>query len=327
MRRALIGLLAVAPFALGAGVAQAHAPRHWRFDQGSGSAPSPVVAVAGTVTSVNASASSFTANAFLPRGEGYGWHHARPAGPGRVGHVRRQSLSAPAAPTTSPVTITTTSSTRLRIGHDPSASLSDLATGDRFVALFKGTPGESLSQIVSGPALAVFAHPAPKRHQLYAFVGTVKSIDTSADTVTVQVANSFPSGLVPAGSDPATFTLSPSTLVLGGSSAQGLQGGSLGDVKVGDVVAGGETGPAGETLSQVEASPLQVLVDFPSGSGSPSTTTSAARRQARQSALNQALDLFGYHAGSRSRGHHGGRRTHTSGRRGSSAARPSARRG
>lgn len=326
MRRALIGLLAVAPFALGAGVAQAHAPRHWRFDQGNGPAPSPVVAVAGTVTGVNASASSFTANAFLPRGEGYGWHHARPARPGLVGHVRRQSQTAPAAPTTTPVTITTTSATRLRIGHEPNASLSDLATGDRFVALFKGTPGESLSQIVSGPALAVYAHPAPKQHQLYAFVGTVKSIDTSAGKLTVQVANSFPSGLVPSGSNPATFTVSSSTLVLGGPSAQGLQGGSLGDVKVGDIVAGGETGPAGETLSQVEASPLQVLVDFPSGTGSPSTTASAARHQARQSALTQALDLCGYHAGSRSRGHHGAR-THTSGRRGSSAARPSARRG
>jgi hypothetical protein len=145
---------------------------------------------------------------------------------------------------------------------------------------------------VAGPALAVYAHSAPAQRQLYAFVGTVSAVDTTAGTVMVQVSNTVPSGLVPAGSNPATFMVSDSTMVLGGSATNGLFGGSLASVSSGDIVAGGLIGTAGETLSQVESTPLQVLVDFPA-SAAP-MTKSSMRRQARRRALTQALALFGY---------------------------------
>ena len=121
--------------------------------------------------------------------------------------------------------------------------------------------------------------------------------------MTVNVSDSPPSGLVPAASNPATFTVSDSMLVLGGtSSTNGLFGRSLSDVASGDLVAGGLVGRAGETLSEVESTPLQVLIDFPSSSttttGTTTTTTtttsaSDATAETRTRALGQALALFG----------------------------------
>ena len=205
-------------------------------------------------------------------------------------------------------------------GHDPDrqqhevpsrhqdGTISDLAAGDRFVALFNGSPSDSLQTLVANPAVAVFAHTPRAMHQLYAFVGTVSGVDTTADTVTVQVTNSVPSGLVPAGS-PATFTVSADTMFLGGSATNGLFGGSLSDVKAGDVVAGALIGPAGETLTQVESSPLQVLVDFPASSTP--TTSSSVRKLVRARALSQALALFGYKSQKSHKKHHG-KRSHGS---------------
>lgn len=308
MRRALVVVVAVVALMAGASVAEAH-PGHWRWGPRHGQPPTPVVAVAGTITAVNSAAGSFTANAFIPTGEGFGQHHGQGGFSGRggagTGDFHRDfappgSATAPgtataptpaAAPATTPVTITTNGSTTFRVnGH--TATAADLAAGQRFVALLPGTPSESLQTLTASPALAVFAHTPPAARQLYAFVGTVTAVNATAGTVTVNVTNSVPNGLVPAGSGPATFTVSAATLVLGGPNPSGLFGGSLSDVAVGDVVAGGLVGTAGETLSQVEASPLQVLVDFPA-SAAPSTTTAAARRTSRQQALNRALSLFG----------------------------------
>jgi hypothetical protein len=54
MKRALIGCGTFLSLALGAGVAQAHAPGNWgRWDGGGGPPSSNVVAVAGVVTSVD----------------------------------------------------------------------------------------------------------------------------------------------------------------------------------------------------------------------------------------------------------------------------------
>jgi hypothetical protein len=337
MKRVLIALVIALPLALGAGVAQAHPPGNWGQwdDNGGGQSSASVVAVAGTVTSVDPAANSFTANAFIPSGngsqdgsddqgssdqgssdqgdsgdqgssdqgssgqgdsgdQGDSNGTAGPATPGQgAGHqgdFRSDWLGN--QPALTPVTITTDpSATRFRVDGQNS-TLSDLAPGDRFVALFNGSPSDSLQTLVSQPALAVDAQPAATQHQLYAFVGTVSGVDTAAGTLTVQVSNSIPSGLVPAGSNPATFTVPSSTMILGGSSTNGLYGGSLSDVSAGDVVAGGLIGPAGETLSQVESSPLQVLVDFPA-TATP-VKTAALRRAARQRALSQALALFGY---------------------------------
>jgi hypothetical protein len=212
------------------------------------------------------------------------------------------------------VTIPTDSSTTFRVdGQD--ATISDLAPGARFVALFNGSPGDSLQTLVSHPALEVSAHSAPAIRTLFAFVGTVSSVNTAANTLAVQVANTIPSGLVPAGSNPATFTVSADTMFLGGSAGTGLVGGSLTDVKAGDVVAGALIGSAGDTLTQVESSPLQVLVDFPATPTS--TATSSIRKQVRARALTQALALFGYKSSTNKshNKHHGGRsrkiHTHT----------------
>jgi hypothetical protein len=128
-------------------------------------------------------------------------------------------------------------------------------------------------------------------------------VDARAGTVTVQVSNFIPSEPVPAGSNPATFTVSPSTIVLGGTSINGLCGGSLSDVSAGDIVAGGLIGPAAETLSKVESPPLQVLVDFPTTAAP--AQSSSFRMAARKRALARALTLFGYKTRTRttSQGH------------------------
>jgi hypothetical protein len=125
--------------------------------------------------------------------------------------------------------------------------------------------------------------------------------------VTVSVTRSLPGDLVPSGSGPATFTVSASTLVLGGSGAGGLFGGSLADVSVGDMVAGGLVGDAGQTLSQVEATPLRVLLDLPASapatSGTPVTATNAQ-------ALNRALALLGDKSAGKTKAHKHARKAH-----------------
>jgi len=295
MRRSLVALIAALPLALGAGVAQAHGPGHWGHE-GTGPSAQPVVAVAGTVVSVDPSASSFVASAFVPSGDGPGWgHHDGPGdggpqgGPGRFGDDFAQPWGT--APTSQQVTITTNGATTFRV-NGQTGTISVLAAGDRFVSLFSSSPGASLQTLVASPALSVFAHTPPAQRQLYAFVGTVSAVNASADTVSVQVTNSVPAGLVGSADNPATFTLSPQTLVLGGATTNGLFGGSVSDLAVGDVVAGGLAGTTGETLTQVESSPLQVLIDFPAASGS--TPTATVAKQAKAKALSETLALFGY---------------------------------
>jgi hypothetical protein len=363
MKRAVIGAITVLSLALGAGAAQAHGPGdggHWgHWDGGDSQSSSQVVAVAGVVTSVDQSASSFDANAFVPQGEGYGWHHGRGdnqgngqqgdgqqgnsgGGQGNWGQGNGGSGSGDGGggggnfhpdwmggnqPSLTAVTITTDGSTTFKVdGQD--GTIDNLAQGDRFVALFNGSPTDSLQTLVSSAPVAVFAHTPPNQRQLYAFVGTVAGVNATAGTVSVQVSNSLPSGLVPAGSGPATFTVSPSTMILGGTSTNGLFGGSLNDVSPGDVVAGGLIGPAGETLTQVESSPLQVLVDFPAATTS--MKSSSVRHAARERAMSQALTLFGYKARSRTTGKgHKARRgkSHAHhGRRGTSRTRTHAKR-
>jgi hypothetical protein len=329
MKRGVIGLITALSLALAVGVAQAHGPAdwgHWSEGGGGPQSSSSVVAVAGVVTSVDPSTSSFAGNAFVPSGEG--WHLGEQANgnndqtgdqngsQGTSGQNTGQGNSAQSGgpqasfrrdwlghgqASLTPVTITTDGSTTFRVdGQD--GTLNALTPGERFVALFNGSPTDSLQTLVSSPPVAVFAHTPPTQRQLFAFVGTVSGVDTTAGTVSVQVSSSLPSGLVTPTSNPATFTVSPSTMILGGSAANGLFGGSLTDVKVGDVVAGGLVGPASESLTQVESSPLQVLVDFPA-SAMPAQTT-AMRRTMRQRALTQAMTLFGYKVRRASRGHH-----------------------
>jgi hypothetical protein len=284
------------------------------------------VAVGGTVVSVNPMAGTFVANAFVisrssedqdgdeqgdlddhggcdqggsdeqgSSGEqdGSGEHGSGGGGPGFGdgggqfhGDWSHDAITG-TPPATTQVTITTNSSTVFHIEDKENATISDLAAGDKFEALFNGSPTDPITTITSTPALAVFAEAPPKPHQLYAFVGTVTGTDTTKGTLTVTITRTLPSALAPAGSS-ATFTVSADTLVLGGSNAGGLVGGSLANVSMGDIVAGGLIGDPGETLAQVEMTPLRVLLDLPASSVGVTTTG-----MAKDNALKEALALLG----------------------------------
>jgi hypothetical protein len=194
-------------------------------------------------------------------------------------------------PTTIQVTISTDSNTLMFVNGQP-GSVSDLGAGQHFLGLFDGLPTDSIQTLTANPAALILAHgTATTSRQLYGFVGTVTGVDTSAGTVTVNVSDSFPSGLAPANTS-ATFTVGQQTLILGGSSpgspVSGL-GGSLSDVSSGDIVAGGLIGSSGETLSQVEAQPLGILLDLPAPAPS---STSAAKARAKSRAFHEALALL-----------------------------------
>ena len=134
---------------------------------------------------------------------------------------------------------------------------------------------------------------------MYAFVGTVTGTDTTNGTVTLTVTQSFPSGLAAANSS-VTLTVSSHTLILGGTSSTGF-GSTLANVSKGDIVAGGLLAPQGDTLTQIEALPLQILLDLPASSSTSTTTTTSATKQ---TALKQALKALGVKGTSHSRRHH-----------------------
>lgn len=307
MRRILISLLVALPL-LGAGIAQADT-------SGGGTTTATGQAmVVGTIVSVDAGNNSFVANAFVVppfgggsgSGEKSGGFGGAPGGAGFFGgfggsggfggfgggfrtDLRARDLAGAQEPTATQVTITTDSNTKLEL-DGKSATISDLAAGQRFRAVFTGSPTDSISTLVANPAVSVSARSAPKRHALYAFVGAVTGTDTTAGTVSVTVTASYPSGLVAGGSS-ATFTVGSSTLVIGGSGTNGFFGGSLSNVSTGDIVAGGLIGATGLTAAQVESTPLMLLLDLPLASSG--TTTSASVRQAKASALTRAERLLG----------------------------------
>jgi hypothetical protein len=226
---------------------------------GSGGGSRSKLAIAGTIVSVNADANSFVANAYALGEDGGGeGRDARGAGFGESGN---------SSPTTFRVTVTTNRNTEFRV-NGAMATITSLAPGARFQAVFDGSAGSDITTLVgNNEALTVTAHDPP---QLYAFVGTVTRVTTvssgSGGSVAVDVSHSIPTEIASSASTPVTFTVGPDTLILGGSGAGGLTVDSLSGVSVGDVVAGGLIVAAGDTLSQVEGAPLRLLIDFP-GSG------------------------------------------------------------
>ena len=213
---------------------------------------------------------------------GWGDHH-------RHGGGTTSTTPTSTTPTTTQVTITVDSNTKFRVNRR-TGTISDLAAGQKFLAVFNGDSSEDITTLVlNNPAVAVMANTPPRPNQLYAFVGTVTALSTTNGTVTVNVTNSLPSGLVPASANPATFTVGGDTLILGGASTSGLSLGSLSNVAVGDIVAGAETGPSGETLAQVQSTELRLLLDFPVGSA-----THAVKAKTRAQALAKAKALLGF---------------------------------
>jgi hypothetical protein len=246
----LVALIAAAPLALGTAAANAQSARD--------GVPGFGALVVGTVVSTNPSTDSFIANAYVAGDDG-----------------------SSTAPVSTQVTITTSPMTLMIVNGRP-GSVASMSAGDQFAALFMGSPSQSIQTLTANPALAIFDH-TPK--VLYGFLGTVTGVDPTAGTVTLTLMDTFPSTLASLGAS-ATFTVGDDTLILGGSSALGSIGGmqglgeSLSNVSTGDILAGVEIGPAGETLAQVEAQPVNLLLDFPApatGSSGSGTRAGALR--------------------------------------------------
>jgi hypothetical protein len=316
MKRLLIALVTTLPLAFGVAAAQATTPGFPGFP-GTGGTGTQQAMVAGTVVSVDAGAGTFVANAYVltppsmgsgsltgtgwgsgagSSGFGFGGTSGSgsgsgaPSGFGSLGGVG--SLSTPRTPasdmpTATEVTITTNSSTTIRVGGvTGTATVADLVPGAQFLAIFPGSSGDTIQTLVAGPATSIYAQ-VPK--QFYAFVGTLTATDPTAGTLTVDVSRSLPGSLITGGTT-GTFTVSSHTFVIGGSSLKsggfaglfgGLFGGSLSDVSTGDMVAGGVIADTGLTAAQVEATPLMFLLDLPAPTSATTTgTTSGAESRA-----------------------------------------------
>ncbi len=191
-------------------------------------------------------------------------------------------------PATTQVTITGGDGTVVFV-NGASGAVSDMSAGDEFIAFFDGSPGESITDLVQNAPLAIIDHTPPKPKELYAFVGSVSNVastDATDGTVTVGVQGALPSSIASSG-DSVPLTVTSDTLILGGSSTSGL-GADLTDVSDNDIVVAGLVAPQGDTLSQIEALPLRVLIDIPVTQTAGQTTS-----QAREKALRKALAMIG----------------------------------
>ncbi len=191
-------------------------------------------------------------------------------------------------PATTQVMITAGDATVVFV-NGASGSVSGMSAGDEFIAFFDGSPGESITDLVQNAPLAIIDHTPPAPKALYAFVGTVSNVAATDDndgTVTVDVQGAMPSSIASSG-DSVPLTVTTDTLILGGSSATGL-GSNLTDVSDNDIVVAGLVAPEGDTLSQIEALPLKVLLDIPV-----SQTSGETQSQAREKALKKALAMIG----------------------------------
>lgn len=323
MKRALIALITAIPLVVGVTSAQADGFPGWPGTGGTGTpqvaVAGTVVSTSGTSIVANAYVVTPPSQGDDSQGDegglpGFGSFGFSSFGSGSFGsggfpslggfggfqnaQFRANDMTMPTPPTTTQVTIQTNTSTMIHIGgmgEDDSTTgttpptVSDLVAGTRFIALFPGSSSDPITTIVNNPATAIFAE-IPK--QFYAFVGTVTGTtagtSTTPGSVTVTVSDSMPSGLFATGSS-ATFTVSDGTLIIGGSgggtgfSLRDLFGGSLSSVSTGDMVTGGLIGPGGLTATQVEATPLMFMLDFPAP---PASSSSSAAQHALKETMN-----------------------------------------
>jgi hypothetical protein len=288
MRRGFfVGLVAAVPLIFGTASASAFTLPLPGLPTGITDLLSPKAPVVGTVVSTDPADGTFVANAYA-------------VNPFAFLDIFGGTST---TQTTSQVTISTDSNTLMFVNGLP-GSVSDLGAGQQFIGLFDGYPTDAVQTLTANPAALLLAHGTQSASkQAYAFVGTVSGVDASAGTVTVNVSDTFPSSLA-AANITASFTVGEQTLILGGSSSGSLDsglGGSLSDVSTGDIVAGGLLGPAGETLAQVEAQPLSVLLDLPAPSAS---SARKARARTKSRAFHEALALVRGKSLHRSKRHH-----------------------
>lgn len=235
-------------------------------------APTPEFVVEGRITAAPTTANpdEFTATAkivqprshgrrgfgrFAHRSFGAGYSYGRSIDGFGLGHVfgGRYGFASRHHTATKPTTgvqIQVDANTKFDVNGNKSATVSNLADGQKFVAVFAGSPSTaSLSSLP--PALDVYAKTVDRT---YSFSGTVKaaSATTTPETVTVSVARSEPKGLF-TGDD--VFTVGTRTRI-------SVRGHALTDVAVGDRVEGSLRAPAGDTATQLEALPLGSLIDL-----------------------------------------------------------------
>jgi hypothetical protein len=235
-------------------------------------APTPEFLVEGTITAAPTTSDpdEFTATAkivqprshgrsgfgrFAHRSFGAGYSYGRSFDGFGLGHVfgGKYGFSASRhtqAKATTGVEIQVDATTKFDVGGNKSATVGNLAVGQKFVAVFAGAPANtSLSSLT--PALDVYAKTV---YRTYSFSGTVKSTSTTTtpETVTVAVTRSAPKGLF-TGDD--TFTVGAGTRL-------SVRGHALTDVAVGDRVEASLRAPVGDTAAQLEALPLGTLTDL-----------------------------------------------------------------
>jgi hypothetical protein len=368
MRRVLIALITALPLAVGVASAQAD---QWGPPGFPGDGGTQQAAVAGTVVGPGTTPGSFVANAYVvtggDQGDDPGDQGDDPGdqgdGPGDQGggsgfpafgggfggwggwggaggfgdnmRIHTAWMTGPTTPTTTQVTITTNSSTVIKVfgavpggmmggesdswGGDTNGTVSQLTPGAKFIAFFNASPTDTIQNITANPATAVYAHVPP---QFYAFVGTVTAVtqatSTTPGSVTVTTIASLPNGLF---TGSAMFTVDDHTFVIGGNNSSsgggffgGLFGGSLSNVSTGDTVAGGVIGAAGMTAAQVEATPLMFLLDLPGVSSGTGTTGSGSTSMTKALGLIDKLLKGGHVKLGHKHHHHKSRSSHHSAR-------------
>lgn len=196
--------------------------------------------LAGKVVSVDASAGTVVAD-------------VRVVAPGRPPGPTTGSPGSTTPPTLQQVTITTDSSTIVRL-NGASATVADLAAGDELIAAFAAPPGSPLDQIIAGSALGISAKaPTPVPSFL---AGKIVSVDASAGTVTADV-RIVPQAPQPLGPPPSADPPQRVTITTDASTKVRLDDhvATVAQLGPGDELTAGFSAPPGSSLQEILAGP------------------------------------------------------------------------